>query len=275
MPNHYCIERLFLLIFLAFLSILPTQASTRAVPKPSSTRWFPPFQRLSTEQQRRPNLKRHKQSHCTIVRRLASSFENVFQGSCYTEPMIRACKDFVVAMRETGQHSVARDLEQNIAKVERLYHSCKNPHQRKSISGLLEFERQQGIHGPGGILKDPSGAMGLLWIRRSLALQHSLYTRVIQNQHPMEAALSAYRSTVQPYHGWALQKVYVIGVQRTGLTRQEMLRTIGGYAPEQFGPQQEKTTVEDLKRLLSAWEPIIEHCQQTHEKLDLEDKRRV
>ena len=309
------IPRLFQLLLLASVVFLPVYASTKAEPKPPSTattttttttRWFSPFLQPLTkgppcsaaaekklpkqgdfggERVSLPPPTQFSSSSCapskttTIVGRLAASFEHVLrEDQCfYTEPMLRACKDFVLAMRETGQYGVAKDLERNIAKVERLYQTCQNPLQRQSLSGLLEFESQQGIHGTGGKLKDPSGAMGLLWIRRSLALQHSMFHRLLQNHQssPTEAALSAYRSTIQPYHGWALRKLHVAAFQRTTPPRGEMLRRIGGYSPETFGPQQEKTTLEDLRRLVSVWEPIIEYCQKAHEELDLEDKRRV
>ena len=36
------------------------------------------------------------------------------------------------------------------------------------MRGLLELERDSGIHGRGGLLADPSAAMAILWLRRSM-----------------------------------------------------------------------------------------------------------
>ena len=36
------------------------------------------------------------------------------------------------------------------------------------MRGLLELERDSGIHGAGGMLADPSAAMAILWLRRSM-----------------------------------------------------------------------------------------------------------
>ena len=36
------------------------------------------------------------------------------------------------------------------------------------MRGLLELERDSGIHGAGGVLADPSAAMAILWLRRSM-----------------------------------------------------------------------------------------------------------
>ena len=36
------------------------------------------------------------------------------------------------------------------------------------MRGLLELERDSGIHGAGRVLADPSAAMAILWLRRSM-----------------------------------------------------------------------------------------------------------
>ena len=58
---------------------------------------------------------------------------------------------------------VAKDLEGNLRKAEALFK--KHPNKCKTLSSLLELERESDIHN-GNVLKDPSAAMGLLWIRR-------------------------------------------------------------------------------------------------------------
>jgi len=38
-----------------------------------------------------------------------------------------------------------------------------------SVRALLEAEKASGVHRPGGLLTDPSAAMALLWMRRTMS----------------------------------------------------------------------------------------------------------
>ena len=69
------------------------------------------------------------------------------------------------------------------------------------------FERTNTLRHSSGRIKDPSAAMGLLWIRRNLAFQYQHYCNMFQmGLEPPEAALAAYHSELEPYlHGRALR----------------------------------------------------------------------
>lgn len=218
----------------------------------------------------------------TMVGDLAFSFEPVLSQRGLmsrqyvdTELLLRACQTFVVTMKKTGQKAVATDLENNVRKVEALYRKAP-PERRHTLSSLLEYEQESGIHGPGGTLADPSGAIGLLWIRRSLAFQSKLYSGVLETtKNPIDAAMEAYRLEVQPFHGWALRRLYTMSFETVTPPRKEMLARIGGFKLHEFGESEEQATIQDLQKLLSVWEPIIVYFKQTYQKLDLEDSRRV
>jgi Glycolipid transfer protein (GLTP) len=218
----------------------------------------------------------------TMVGELAFSFEPVLsQRGLMTRPyvdtelLLRACQTFVVTMRKTGQKAVANDLENNVRKVEALYRKAP-VERRQTLSSLLEYEQESGIHGPGGALADPSGAIGLLWIRRSLAFQSKLYSGVLETtKNTIEAAMEAYQLEVQPFHGWALRRLYTMSFETVTPPRKEMLARIGGFKLHEFGESEEQATIQDLQKLLSVWEPIIVHFKQTYQELDLEDSRRV
>merc|ERR1711966_15551 len=68
----------------------------------------------------------------------------------------------------------------------------------------------------GAALKVESAAMGLLWIRRSLAFQLDLYLAVVSShtRHPQAAAMEAYDKTLSPYRGWLLQKVFPMSLSQ-------------------------------------------------------------
>ena len=63
-------------------------------------------------------------------------------------------------------------------------------HHRKTVSELLELEKARGVHQPGH-LKDPSGAVALLWIRRSLSCQYRMYGILLEKRDPVDAAVEA------------------------------------------------------------------------------------
>lgn len=71
----------------------------------------------------------------------------------------------------------ARYFEANLRAVR----TARDAHRRGRWAGpvtmraLLEAEAASGAHGRGGLLKDPSAAMGLLWIRRSIAFNAALF----------------------------------------------------------------------------------------------------
>jgi hypothetical protein len=211
----------------------------------------------------------------TQVGALAEAFQPVHSRHQDPEQLLHACYTFVDTMRRTGQSSVARDLENNVRKVEALYNKAPTE-RRQSLLSLLEFERESGIHGSGGTLMDPSGAIGLLWIRRSLSFQTKMYKGILEAKaDATAAALDAYRSELQPYHGWAFRKLYTMSFETVTPPRREMLARIGGYKIHDFGEAEEHATVQDLRKLVSVWEPLIVHWKRIYRELDLEDSRQV
>jgi ribosomal protein S6 len=226
---------------------------------------------------------RHAQAHVhseTRVCALARCFETVFarnqnsqvDGDCCidTKKLLEACKNYVSVLKDMGERQIAYDMQGNVRKLEALYHTSP-AHRRTTISELLEFEKKTGIHKPGR-LKDPSGAMGLLWIHRSLSCQHRMYGMLLENRDPQEAAVEAYKAELQQYHGWVLQK---LALGKTARPRHEILAKIGGFARESFGDREEAATVNDLHQLLSTWRPILDRCTRVYAELDIEDTRRV
>jgi len=220
----------------------------------------------------------HKQKN--RVGELAKAFEHVLKGrglTCDVDTLrfLRACRKFEFLMREIGQRQAAKDMEGNIQKVLVVYYVAP-PHRRKTVSQLLEYEKSMGIHRPYGHLKDPSAAMGLLWIRRSLSFQARMYTLLLEpDKDPSEAALVAYRSELEPYHGWALQRLYKLSLRTATQCRHEVLAKLGGVESTNFGEVEEQATLSDLRLLLQTWKPLIFRCRQIYAALDIEDKRRV
>ena len=85
-----------------------------------------------------------------------------------TREFIRACRHFATVLEKAGPFTMLsiRETHSNIAKIEQTY--LLNSEKFRSMFAMLEEECSTGMHAPGGILADPSAAIGLLWARRGL-----------------------------------------------------------------------------------------------------------
>lgn len=216
----------------------------------------------------------------TRVGTLAKLFKTVMRDDSVIDMphLLAACHRFEKAMVDVQQKQSAKDLRNNIAKAEAFYKNVQQHHEH-SMEEILKLEKANNIHdyGPHGLslLKDPSCAMGLLWIRRSLQFQYRMFQSLLQDVDASHAALSAYHHTLQNYHGWALQKIYVLAVKSATPSNKEWLARLGGFPVEKFGAAEEEATRRDLQELLTVWEPLIHRWENIYAELDLEDRRRV
>ena len=106
-----------------------------------------------------------------------------------TEKLLKAIRKLKESMNAVGQDRNAAEIERNLQKIQSLYRIAPKS-RRETLRSLLEYEKELGVHGPDGRLKDPSGAMGLLWIRRSLEFQERMYSLILDNaMKTNEAAL--------------------------------------------------------------------------------------
>jgi hypothetical protein len=250
------------------------------------------------------------------------------------DQLLIACHQFEQAMMDVEQKLSARDLRNNIAKVESLYHNIpkiitNNNNNKSSLSeknyhnmeAILRYEKEQNVHqyeetnnnndltqqhlsssSPPKLiaLNEQSCAMGLLWIRRSLQFQYHLFHSLLQDMDATTATMAAYEQTLQPYHSWALQKIYNMAVKSATPSNQIWLARLGGYeqsedpnshsmdntavtssssssssTPIYTKNDAEQATREDLQLLLQIWGPLIQEWERIFTKLNLEDQRRV
>lgn len=124
-----------------------------------------------------------------------------------------------------------KDIIQNVAKIEEAVHSFIDHQELNSLSSeeesfngnvemnsptlreLLQYDLDMQIHGNKlPRLKEKSGAMGLLWVRRQLHYQTELFSNVIripEHYKTTRAAVSAaYSEVYDKFHGWAVQKIF-------------------------------------------------------------------
>jgi hypothetical protein len=204
--------------------------------------------------------------------------------------LLRACSKFEEVMRNVGETQSAKDLSSNIKKVNDVYRSAPAD-KRRTMSSLLRYEKELGVHpdmsdkeednpyyddGPRMRLKDPSAAMGLLWIRRSITFNYHMYSNIICGEiSPKEAALDAYQAVLEPCHGMILRRLYTLGIQSVTPPRHQLIQTLAGRADFPLTEGEEEATLQDLQRLVATWRPLIARWKHTFEELDLDDRRRA
>jgi hypothetical protein len=66
-----------------------------------------------------------------------------------------------------------------------------------TLRAVLETERAQGLHAPGK-LADPSAAVALLWMHRSLAFQHAMLEGLCTNRGSKARRCSLSRARAAP-----------------------------------------------------------------------------
>mmetsp|Transcript_9373 Transcript_9373/g.14463 ORF Transcript_9373/g.14463 Transcript_9373/m.14463 type:complete len:344 (-) Transcript_9373:55-1086(-) len=195
------------------------------------------------------------------------------------QSLLLACQSFVSFLQKTAPSAVARDFENNLRKIEKSTTVAKIG-RKVSLSAFLKAERDSEIHSRrhsrSYTLRDPSGAVGLLWMRRSLAFQSDIYQHLLDGSSPKHAALSAYARQLEPYHGWSLRKFYTLFLSTNmPSTRDSMLEKIGGGIHHEFTPQKRQQTLSEMKSLLKVWEPLLKGWTQAFVELEMEDSRKV
>jgi hypothetical protein len=206
------------------------------------------------------------------------SFAKVFdaeRNEIDTSKLLRACRAHLELMRAGGSALclVAKDLESNLQKVEALYK--QSPKECKTLTSLLEMERNSNLHN-GNILQDPSAAIGLLWIRRSLSFQSHLFQSLTSSDglSPKESAYEAYNEHLSPYHGWMLRTVFPASLSQMP-HREVFLSKFGEVDVEELDHMMVHKICKKLMALVTTLEPLLMYWKNSFLKLNLEDERRV
>lgn len=183
------------------------------------------------------------------------------EGDIDMDCLISACTRLKDVMYQLGQEGNARDLHNNLVKIEQARAAVPARH-GQTLRSLLEYEKKTGVKQSGGRLKNPSAAVGLLWIRRSVAFQRRMNSILLERPHlsSTTAALEAYHEELEPYHSWGLQKVYKMAFRATTPPRSKIIsRFLGRESTSTsttLDANEEAMTIRDLRILLDTWQPV-------------------
>ena len=179
---------------------------------------------------------------------------------------------FLAIWNDEGNHKKLRrswekQRDQQIALTPNV-----EPHRCASVRGLLEIEAASGMHKAGGVLADPSAAIALLWMRRSLQfLTHLLRGLCDADATPSAAARAAYGVHLEAYHGWVLKQSYNVALN-TMPRRDEVMQRLYPRVPP---VEREAIYALEARECVLVLSRVVDAMRSVFEELDLEDVRRA
>ena len=158
-----------------------------------------------------------------------------------------------------------------------------------TVEGLLKLEVAKGLHvcgpsppaGGGAMLKDPSGAMALLWLLRSFKFAIRMFELLsdapdISPYSPRtrptvpEAVAAAYADVLAPYHKWPMRTTFNL-VAKGAPSFPELVERFS--PPRTPNAEKEPGTLAGMRRLVEAGYPLISMLEEMFAEMELEDVR--
>lgn len=163
-----------------------------------------------------------------------------------------------------------RNDEANFEKVRTAWAEMQQQEPSRDICtlrALLEAERASGIHRPGGALADPSAAVALRWMRRSLRFLNTILEGLLAEPTASVSTLAraAYRAQLEQLHGWVVRKTFCAGFGAMP-SREDVLQRLGGM---QGGDAADTSAA--LSELVRVQREALTQMQALFIELDLED----
>ena len=124
------------------------------------------------------------------------------------------------------------------------------------LRGLLAAEKASGVHDShGGQPADPSAAVAVLWLSRSLAFQTAVLRGLLADRAaPLSAvARAAYTEELEPHHSWLLR-----GNVRAGLmSMPSRVEFCARLAPTAVVAEREPICYSEMVALIEVQEQIL------------------
>ncbi|KAL1496356.1 hypothetical protein AB1Y20_016312 [Prymnesium parvum] len=163
-------------------------------------------------------------------------------------------------------------------ELERRQRESKAPTRLNTMKLLLESEAKFNIHKPGAVLADPSGAMGLLWVRRGLVywlkvfeLEVARLKAALKGKKPApqpfrEQCKIAYEQVLKPFHGWVSRRGF--GVALRGMPEWSDLRKKSGL------PKEDDQLMQELQEWIKSVTSLHKCMVTLQTKFGMEDLRK-
>lgn len=166
--------------------------------------------------------------------------------------------------------SVKND-ESNVGKVRRVL-ARYGPQRVATVRALLEAEKASGVHRPGPILADPSAAMALLWMRRTIQYYIGVMRGATDTSNTLPSKCrAAYASILEPFHGWLLKQTFNMVLSAVP-SRDEFIARL---SPNIHSRSRRRSVFfADVNECIPLMEDVVTALQELFNELDLEDMRK-
>jgi len=177
-----------------------------------------------------------------------------------------------------GMNIGFKDVVQNLAKLETstitmLTHAGAGGSMRDVLVSEIFSNYHSNVRLPK--LRDPSGAIGMIWIMRQLKYQVSIYKNLIEDDGgPTSAAVwKAYDEVYGQVHGWAVRKIFEVSFKASP-NPQVIYKTMQGSS-ELAEEECEHKSKAQMKRFIEVTEPVLQHVEEILNELNMMDLTRV
>lgn len=163
--------------------------------------------------------------------------------------------------------------ENNIDKVRKALGKLSSSASVGTVRAVLEAERAAGIHSPGK-LADPSAAVALLWMYRSLAFQSSMLDGLVSSRSGKvtDLARSAYGAHLEPYHSWLLKNTFRMALSSLP-TREDFYVRL---APKmRMQDEREQICLQEIRDFAQVTGKVVDALRGLYQELGLSDERKA
>lgn len=163
--------------------------------------------------------------------------------------------------------SVARDNVQNVRDALTNCELQMGMPPGRSLRALYQWERKQKMHQPGGVIADPSAAMGVLWLRLGLQTWSNFFM-LCERANASTEGSALMEQAIEASHGellgWWARKAISLFCRSTGQWEE---------IAQQIGPSRAETE-EDARKWCAAVTEVTLAMRAVQREFDYEDKRK-
>ena len=149
-----------------------------------------------------------------------------------------------------------------------------------NLRGLLEAERSSGIHKAGGVLADPSAAIALVWMRRSLEFQNAVMDGMQSDRQSAlcNIAREAYKTHLEGFHNFWLKNTFRAGLSAMPGRDDFVQRLLPPDHPAAEGKTEDERAricYTEISELVEVQQKLIATMRTLFVELDMEDSRKA
>lgn len=218
-------------------------------------------------------------SSCSTLLNTPGEPSSPAQVDVLIEPFIEAfsmmLRNLLTPVFGTTMVLAVKNDEGNIEKVRQALtkQSAANGGAPPTLRAVLSAERAQGMHTPGK-LADPSAAVALLWMHRSLAFQHAMLDGLCCKRESKfsDLAREAYTKHLEANHSWLLKNTFKMSLNSMP-TRDEFFVRL---APRMHrADEREQICLQEIRDFSLAAGPVVQAIRSIYEELGLSDDRKA